>query len=172
MNFEIPTRHYKTEDISELCVLINEIIAIGGTTSNVNPLSDAELASKYINETNNICCFVALDEQGALAGFQSLEYRDDLPKDWADIATFARVEPKLRGVGSALFSSSLEFAKENGFVALNANIRADNTGGLAFYEKMGFETYKMNKDVPLATGEKVDRISKRLNLVPEKDFEE
>jgi hypothetical protein len=47
---------------------------------------------------------------------------------------------------------------------INATIRADNTGGLAYYAKMGFETYGITKDVPLLDGTPVDRINKRFQV--------
>ena len=50
--------------------------------------------------------------------------------------------------------------------AINATIRADNAGGLAFYTKQGFVDYGVTPAVPLADGTPVDRVHKRFSLVP------
>ncbi|MGI9373249.1 MAG: GNAT family N-acetyltransferase [Hyphomicrobiales bacterium] len=152
------------DDAAELCALLNEIIAIGGTTALETALSEQEFAEYYLHGESYICCHVAVAEDGALAGFQALETHTRLPDDWADIATFARVSPKTPGVGSALFPHTLATAREHGYAAINATIRADNKSGLAYYDKMGFETYKVEKAVPLSDGTKVDRVSKQFDL--------
>lgn len=51
-------------------------------------------------------------------------------------------------------------AEELGLAFINATIRADNTGGFAYYEKMGFRTYKTTDKVPLQDGTLVERIQK------------
>ena len=93
-------------------------------------------------------------------GFQAIARHPELPDDWADIATFARVIPKTPGVGRALFAKTRTQAKNTGISTISATIRADNRGGLIFYEKMGFQTYSVAKDAPLEGGTLIDRISK------------
>jgi GNAT superfamily N-acetyltransferase len=116
----------------------------------------------FLAGPNLVNCFVAEDEKTRiLRGFQALERSSELPEDWADIATFARAEPKIPGVGAALFAATRLRSRDLGLRAINATIRADNTGGLIFYEKMGFEDYKTTKAVPLKDGTPIDRISKR-----------
>jgi RimJ/RimL family protein N-acetyltransferase len=84
------------------------------------------------------------------------------PKGLADIATFARTSPKIRGVGSALFPATRAAAAEEfGLEFVNATIRADNGSGLAYYAKMGFEIYDRLVQIPLLDGTPVDRIKKR-----------
>jgi ribosomal protein S18 acetylase RimI-like enzyme len=71
------------------------------------------------------------------------------------------MSPKIRGVGTALFAATLSAAEELNIEFINATIRADNTGGLAYYEKMGFRTYRTLESIPLRDGTLVDRIQKR-----------
>ena len=52
-------------------------------------------------------------------------------------------------------------AQDLGLKAINATIRADNVSGLAYYTKMGFETYHRVKQVPLSDSTPVDRVKKR-----------
>lgn len=157
----IATRPATLDDVPAMCRLVNEVIAIGGTTAFETPFSEDKLARSYLTGDDHLCCFVALDAAGEVAGFQTLLSWDKLPEGWADIATFARARPKLPGVGTALFAATRAFAVSAGLIALNATIRADNTGGLAYYGKMGFEDYAVEKGRPLSDGTPVDRISRK-----------
>jgi len=112
-----------------------------------------------------LACFVAEDtEKEELVGFQTMVTSETLPEGVADIATFAKREETQRGIGSGLFAATVERARELGLVAINATIRADNTGGIAFYSKMGFEDHSVTEGVPLADGTPVDRVPKRFAL--------
>lgn len=152
------------DDIPELCKLVNEIIAIGGTTAFETPMTVDTFLESFFRSQIQISMLVAEGESGELLGFQVLTTHEKLPDDWADIATFARVGSQAAGVGSALFAETLALARKFGIGAINATIRADNIGGLAYYERMGFLTYKVDRDVPLKSGRLVDRVSKSLRV--------
>ena len=151
-------------DAFVLCQILNEIIVIGGTTAIETPLSMAEFEDHFLTGPDCIVCFVAEASNGEPVGFQSLTRNSELPKAWADIATFTRREPRTTGVGSALFQNTTTFARHYGIIAINATIRADNYSGLPYYEKMGFKTYTVASGVPLKNGMPVDRISKNYFL--------
>jgi L-amino acid N-acyltransferase YncA len=131
----------RSSDVAELCILLNEIILTGGTTALEYPLSHTEFRDCFLQGENYLCCYVAVDDRGHIAGFQSMERHPELPNNWADIGTFARLKPKIKGVGTALFSKTKYQAKQLGIIAINATIRVHNKGGLIYYDKMGFETY-------------------------------
>ena len=119
----------------------------------------------FLDGEDHIACLVAENEAGEILGFQALERHRDLPANWADIATFARMKPKTPGVGSALFNGRhWRSPNEEGLAAINATVRADNSGGLAYYAKMGFEDYSVKRAVPLSDGRPVDRISKKFTI--------
>lgn len=158
---KIEVRAWTTRDVSEMRTILNDIIEIGGTTALERPFTDHRFTAYFLDETELYACFVAIDAKDAVAGFQMLHRHPALPEDWADVATFARGAPKISGVGTALFARTLAFAAAAGIAAINATIRADNRGGLAFYDRLGFETYAVAKGAPLADGALVDRISKR-----------
>ncbi len=160
MNVKI--RPATPDDAAELADLINEIIAIGGTTAWQTKFTPASFVEHYIAGPDCLSCVVA--EADRLYGFQGLSRSKTLPANWADIGSFARVAPKLPGVGAALFAATKTKARELGLVAINAQIRADNKPGLGFYSKMGFVDYGVKKDVPLNDGTIVDRILKRYDL--------
>ena len=152
------------QDADELCELINEIIAIGGTTAHQKPFDANRFRTHHLVGEEIICCFVAQADDGSLLGFQCLKRHHKLPDDWGDISTFAKVGNTARGVGSALFEATSQFAREKGFTTINATIRADNSGGLRFYSKIGFVDYKVDKDIPLSDGTLVDKIAKKYLL--------
>ena len=150
-------------DAEALTILLNEIIRAGGTTALETPLSAAEFADWFIDGAFPLACHVA-ELDGTLAGFQSLSVFGDPPEGSADIATFARMNPKTKGVGSALFPATRAVAEKLGLAFINATIRADNVGGLAYYKAMGFEDVGREVGVPLQDGTPVDRIKKRFRL--------
>ncbi|WP_281972058.1 GNAT family N-acetyltransferase [Ruegeria faecimaris] len=160
----IAVRPMMPEDVAAACDLLNQIIAIGGTTAFETPFSEAQFAQSYLLGLDKICSHVAMDAQGEVAGFQWLGVNDALPDDCADIATFTRREPVLKGAGRALFEETAKFAVGVGLGSISATIRADNRMGLNYYEKMGFQDYSVDFGVPLRDGTPVDRITKRIDL--------
>ena len=151
------------KDSKQLCEILNEIIEIGGTTGFENGLSESDFESDFLHGTDCICCFLAESDELVL-GFQSLSLHPNLPDDWADIATFARVTPKVHGVGTTLFEATLNFARLQNIHSINATIRADNKSGLSYYSKMGFRDYSIARGILLQDGTPVDRISKQFTV--------
>ena len=163
----IVVRPAEAADAEPLTELINAIIARGGTTALETPYSAEGLNWIYLTGPDVICCFVAVDaDTGELAGFQTLGRWPGLGEGLGDIGTFARIGGQQKGVGTALFAATRDRARALGVEAINATIRADNAGGLAFYSRMGFVDHHVDKDVPLKSGRPVDRISKRFALTP------
>jgi len=162
---EFDVRPVRPKDAFELADLLNQIVEHGGTTALEEGFTPEALAETYLTGTNVICCFVAVDRvSGRLEGFQTLGRYPGLPMDVGDIGTFARIGGVQRGVGSALFAATRVEARRQELAAINATIRADNAGGLAFYSRMGFVDHTVRPAVPLKDGVLVDRISKRYQL--------
>jgi L-amino acid N-acyltransferase YncA len=157
-------RPVRDADAPVLADLLNEIIARGGTTALEMLFTPAALARYMLTGPDVICCFVAEDDEGRLEGFQSLVRSGDLPDGVGDIATFSRVGLARKGTGSLLFAATRQAAREKGLSAINATIRADNSGGLAFYGRLGFTDHGISHAVPLRDGTPVDRVSKRYGL--------
>lgn len=160
----IAVRPMMREDVADACRILNQIIVAGGTTALEIPFSDALFAQTYFEGADKICCHVALDDLGDVAGFQWLGAHDVLPADCADIATFTRRDPVLRGAARALFDETAKTAGALGYRSINATIRADNVLGLNYYEKMGFKDFSVAYGVPLRDGTPVNRVTKRFDL--------
>jgi len=161
----VTTRPAVREDAAALADLLNEIIVAGGTTAYQIPFTPEGFAEAHIDGPAVLTCIVAEDETGVPMGFQILLHDDRLPPGWGDIGTFARRGATQGGIGSALFAATCEAARRLGLVGINATIRADNSGGLAFYGKQGFRDHAVASAVPLSDGTPVDRISRRYPLV-------
>ncbi|HEU4499101.1 MAG TPA: GNAT family N-acetyltransferase [Sphingomicrobium sp.] len=169
----IEVRPVTSADAPELAELLNAIIARGGTTALEEPFTAERLDAAYLTGPKVISCVVAIDgESGRLEGFQTLVREPYLPEDWGDIGTFSRVGGTQRGVGSALFVATRERALGLGVAGLYAQIRADNFGGLAFYDKMGFEDYKVDRAVPLNGGAPSTGSTNDFCLKPRADAED
>jgi len=128
------------------------------------PLSDEEFEDYFLCGPNFIYCNVATNSITGILGFQSLTKHPKLAEKWADIATFAKREPKVHGVGTALFKETKLYAQKVKLEAINASIRADNIPGLSYYSKMGFVDYSVEKAKPLSDGTPIDRVSKKYEV--------
>lgn len=162
----VATRPATPADAPEMAALLNEIIAIGGTTAHEDPWSPEAMRDHYIAHPGLIACTVA-ELDGRLAGFQHLGWprdKDDLPPGWAAIATFVRQGQAGRGIGAALFAATRAAAEAAGVATIDATIRADNAGGLGFYAARGFVDYAVLPAIPLKDGRPVDRVRKRYDL--------
>lgn len=162
----LPVRPMRAGDVPVACALLNQIIALGGTTAIETPLTEAMFAEAFLNGPNVICCHVVLDGQGVVAGFQGLARYDTLPPECGDIATFTRRTDPVKGAGRALFAATRDVARVVGLHQINATIRADNVPGLGYYAAIGFHDHAVTPAVPLTDGTPVDRLSRRYRLNP------
>ena len=154
----------RDEDTEGMRTLLNEIIRVAGTTAITSKLSPDEMREWFISGEAVVSCFVAVDSDGTIVGFQSLSNCASLPAGWVDIATFISRSRHKSGVGSALFARTREAASKLSFATINASIRIDNVGGLAYYSRMGFATYLVEDGDPQAQGRVFNRVHKRFML--------
>ncbi len=158
MDQQIKTRDTLREDVPQLCLLLNEIISMGGTTSMRTQLTEGDFLSYYLSGAGFISCVTALSDSGDPIGFQSLSHVKYIPATWGDIATFTKPGISQRGVGTTLFAHTLSSAQSLGLEAINATVRSYNTGGLRYYQKMGFIEYKREPATPLESQSSAEMI--------------
>ena len=111
---------------------------------------EAFVLSHYIANPDGIRCTLAVDEDGSVLGFQSLIVSRkgnhyDTPVGWGIIGTHVSPLAARRGVGSRLFEETKVAAAGAGLRKIEAFIGAANAEGQAYYEKMGFTTYRTAK---------------------------
>ncbi len=152
-------------DAREMTAILNEIIAIGGTTAYTDPVTDDYMKARIAAAPEVSAWHVAETESGDIVGFQWITRGADyLPPEAAEIATFARSGQHGLGIGSKLFEATRAAAKTLGYQWINANIRADNESGLTYYQSRGFEDYGKIEGYQMADGRRVDKILKRFDL--------
>lgn len=154
-------------DAAAMAELLNEVIAAGGTTAYEEPFDAASMDAHYISLPGLVSCTIA-EMDGRIVGFQGLfwphDEGDPFPDGWAIIATFARRGMTGGGIGRAMFQRTRAEAMAAGVRTIDATIRADNSGGLTYYSRMGFTDYDRLVGIPLRDGTPVDRVRKRLDL--------
>ncbi|NTE86014.1 GNAT family N-acetyltransferase [Agrobacterium rubi] len=122
----------------------NEIFATGLRKT---PRDIETIVRVYLQREDNIECTVAENVEGRILGFQSLTHaRPGNPygvaEGWGIIGTHVSPAAARQGVGSALFRATLAAAKAAELENIDASIGADNLLGQAYYEAMGFRTYR------------------------------
>ncbi len=151
-------------DARDMAELLDAIIRKGGSTAHTGQVTRATILEWMKRDPDMSAWHVAEDGDGRILGFQFFEPHPELPPEACDIASFVKLGQTGLGVGSKLFDASRQAAQDLGYVWINATIRADNSGGLAYYQSRGFETYAHHPDQKLANGVVVDKISKRFDL--------
>ncbi len=148
MTATLTIRAARDRDAEDMLGLLNEIILIGGTTAHTRPFDRDRMLGTFIAPPRAISCLVA-SEADCVVGFQALERSDPawpgddrLPPDWAIISTYVRHGQHGRGIGGALFGQTLSAARLAGVRFIDATIRRENAGGLAFYARLGFAEYR------------------------------
>lgn len=156
-------RPARREDASALAAILNPIIARGGTTAYEEPVTGAYFEA-IIDGLDPREIFNVAEAEGRIVGFQQVEAHEGLAEDVGDVATFVAIDAARGGIGGALAARTVAEARAKGWRALHACIRADNAGGLAFYERIGFRTDRIDPAVPLKDGTPVDRVRKLMKL--------
>ena len=151
-------------DLPNMARLLNQIIEEGGTTALARPVTADDLGEWMGFEPDRNAWHVALDKDEAVVGFQWIEPKGSLPPEACNIATFVQIGQTGLGIGSALFEATRKAAKARGYVWINADIRADNEGGLIYYQSRGFQDYGVIEDYKMADGQIVNKRLKRFDL--------
>lgn len=125
-------------------------------TGSRRPTDPDYVTRQYIRHPDRIECSLAIDAEGAVLGFQSLKRASDgnpydLPQGWGIIGTHISPLAARRGVGAALFAVSRGAAVKAGLSFIDATIANSNAGALAYYQAMGFETWR---EMESATGKR------------------
>ena len=140
--------------------VLNQIIAIGGTTAHETPKSTGQVLEDYISGPDVLSCVVTLVED-RLIGWQSVgRWRDE-----AHIGTFVAPDVQAKGAGAAMFALTCDTVQKAGVPYLVASIRADNDPGLRYYARMGFTDFASEPHFALSTGQIVGRIHRRFDVV-------
>lgn len=141
---KLKVRQAVKNDAFEVSQLLEELTAVGKRNL---PSDENFVSNQYIEHTDNIRCSVAVDQSGEILGIQILKRACEanafgVEPGWGIIGTHVKPSAARRGVGKALFAATFKAAKEAGLEKIDATIGANNPEGLAYYEAIGFRTYK------------------------------
>lgn len=152
-------------DARDMAAILSEVIAIGGTTAITGRIGPEDIRDWMGRVPEASAWHVAETGTGEIVGFQWIAPGADyLPPEAAEIATFAKPGRQGLGIGSKLFEATKRAALALGYAWINANIRADNGGGLIYYQSRGFEDYGRITGYRMKDGQVVDKILKRYDL--------
>ena len=92
-------------DASQMVLLLNDIIQVGGSTAHQTNFDEDKMINHYLARAGQISCQVAITN-GRLSGFQSLmrpdHANDPMPDGWGIIASFVALEKSGLGIGQKL----------------------------------------------------------------------
>ncbi|MGL4238416.1 GNAT family N-acetyltransferase [Tabrizicola sp.] len=153
------TRLAKPADAAGMTVLLNAVIARGGTTAHQSPMTETEVREYYI-DGSDVHSSVIAEDAGTIIGWQSVgQWKGD-----PHIGTFVQPDLQAKGVGAALFALTLTTLRRTKISYIVAWIRADNVPGLAYYSRIGFRDIGGDPSFALDDGQVVGRIYRRFDL--------
>jgi ribosomal protein S18 acetylase RimI-like enzyme len=132
------------DDASEISVILEQLAALGKR----NIPSDPDFVwTHYIAHPDNVQCSLAVDDDGTILGLQILKTASEgntygVTSGWGIIGTHVRPDAARRGVGKTLFAATRKAAVGAGLTKIDATIAANNADGLAYYDAIGFCTYR------------------------------
>lgn len=155
----LTTRPMTSADVPSCVEIVNHIIALGGTTAYEQPFTKEDFDAQYCEEPP---ISIVVLSRSRIVGFQALF---EVAPGLYSIGCFTDQQNPMKGAGRGMFKATLAAAKLRGGSAILAKITSDNTGGLAYYNRMGFVDFDVKpSDMTRPDGTVVDRIIKRLEL--------
>jgi GNAT superfamily N-acetyltransferase len=132
------------DDALEISEFLSELTSLG--LRNI-PSDPTFVRTTYVEHPDNIRCSVVEDIDGTLLGLQILKRASEgnsygVKVGWGIIGTHVKSNASRRGVGKLLFAATHKAALAAGLKKIDATIGAANAGGLAYYDAIGFRTYK------------------------------
>lgn len=140
----LQTRPSSAEDAREMSRILSEILQLWKSE---RPSDPDHVQAHYIAHPDSVACTIAQDDGGEVLGFQSLRLarygnQYGVTPGWGFIGTYVRLGQSGRGIGRLLFNTTRIAAQKAGLPAIDATIAADNDTALAYYQALGFRTYR------------------------------
>jgi len=134
-------------DIPAMTHILTDIYNAGKRSA---PGDEALVRSRYIERDHGITCLVAVDDRRGVVGFQSLIRATHgniygAPEGWGVIGTHISPRAARQGIGRKLFQQTMTAAREAGLIYVEAMIALESIEAQAYYESMGFRTYKVEE---------------------------
>ena len=130
-----------TEADAEAIIAILEGIASERIYTAINPWSAGRQRQHLVSLSAREAIHAAETERQAIIGYQTMELWAPTLDSMAhvgQIGTFLRPEWRRRGIGEALFESTLVFARRHNFLKFVIQVRSSNASAQSFYQRLGF----------------------------------
>jgi L-amino acid N-acyltransferase YncA len=158
----IRIRPVRLEDAEGLARVLNPLIASGSYTVLDRSFTVDEERNFIRSFPERGIFHVAQQEPGDLiVGFQNVEPFSTYTQAFAHvgvIGTYLDPSGQRKGIGRLLFESTRWAAREKGYEKFFAFVRADNTGALSFYKRIGFSVIGIAKQQAKINGEYIDEV--------------
>ena len=136
----LTTRPARPADATQMTELLNDIIAIGGTTAHEEPFDPDGMLHVYIIPERHISTFVA-ELDGAIVGFASL-HETPVPHRPTAVGriTAIAVLPDTRGTGAgrALVKAAEAYFVAKGIARLEVTSGENHAAAHPFYRHLGY----------------------------------
>lgn len=140
----ITTRAATKDDAQKMSEILTEILIMQGSD---RPRDPEFITNFYIEHADNIQCTIAQNSEGTILGFQilkraSVDNQFDVTPGWGIIGTYVKLDVGRQGIGSSLFAATKQAAERADLNKIDATIGSDNLRAQAYYDAMGFESYR------------------------------
>jgi len=137
---EISIRKASVQDAEEISSIWS-VICSERIYSAVNNSFTPEQEREYISSLSNRECIFVAEYKSQIIGFQSLdkwaEYSDSFDHVGV-IGTFVLPKWRNKKIGRQLAKYTFNFARNNDYEKIVIYVRANNSGAIEFYRKLGF----------------------------------
>ncbi len=136
-----PATHSDAEGMS---LVLKQLVAAQKRSA---PSDIGFIQERYLDNPALIKCMVAVNDDGTISGFQVLLLATEnniynVTFGWGVIGTHISPAAARLGIGKAMFAKTQENARAFGLTHIDASIGKGNSAGLAYYDAMGFKTYR------------------------------
>lgn len=137
---------------SDAQAMSNVLEALVAAGKRQMPSDSSYVLTHYIAHPHRLRCFLAIEEEAMILGFQSLKIAHEgnpygTAPGWGIIGTHVRPSAARSGVGRALFAATAASAREAGLPAIEAYIGEQNSAALNYYEAIGFTDYRHSEGI-------------------------
>jgi ribosomal protein S18 acetylase RimI-like enzyme len=143
---------------AEAIIAILEGIASERIYTAINrPWSADEQRRHLVSLSEREASHVAEPSGKGIIGYQTLELWAPTLDSMAhvgQVGTFLAPEWRRRGIGEALFQSTLDFARKHDYLKFAIQVRSSNVSAQAFYQRLGFrEVGRLTRQVRIGDQE-------------------
>ncbi len=143
------TRPAVLADAPSLLEIYNPVVLSSTATFDLVPRTLEEQEEWLANRTGARIVLVAVDDDGAIAGYSSLSPYRDRPaySTTVEDSVYVHEDHQGRGVGRLLLGELVTTARSHGFHSMVARIVSDHAASIGLHAACGFEVVGREREV-------------------------